>query len=45
MLHDSTTKNQQGSDIASQYRSVVFYQNNIEKNIILHMIQSTILAE
>ena len=39
MLHDATTKNQQGSDIVSQYRSVVFYQKNIEKNILLHMIQ------
>jgi peptide methionine sulfoxide reductase msrA/msrB len=30
-LHDPTTKNQQGNDIGTQYRSVIFYQNEDEK--------------
>ena len=31
--HDPTSKNQQGKDIGSQYRSVVFYRNDEEKEI------------
>ncbi len=33
ILHDPTTLNQQGADIGSQYRSVVFYHNKAQKNI------------
>lgn len=29
--HDPTTKNQQGADIGSQYRSIVFYQSEEQK--------------
>ncbi|MBI2103827.1 peptide-methionine (S)-S-oxide reductase MsrA [Candidatus Woesebacteria bacterium] len=29
--HDPTTKDQQGADVGSQYRSVIFYSNNSEK--------------
>ena len=29
--HDPTTKDQQGADIGSQYRSVIFYSNDSEK--------------
>jgi peptide-methionine (S)-S-oxide reductase len=32
--HDPTTINQQGNDIGTQYRSVVFYRNDPEKKII-----------
>ena len=32
--HDPTTPNQQGPDRGPQYRSIAFYQNNTEKQII-----------
>lgn len=32
-FHDPTTLNQQGADIGTQYRSVIFYANDTEKNI------------
>lgn len=31
--HDPTTPNQQGNDIGSQYRSVVFYQSENQKDV------------
>lgn len=33
--HDPTTPNQQGADIGTQYRSVVFYNNAAQNQIIL----------
>ena len=34
VIHDPTTLNQQGADRGTQYRSVVYYENEDEKNII-----------
>ena len=36
--HDPTTSNRQGPDIGSHYRSIAFYQNKSEKEIILKQI-------
>lgn len=33
-VHDPTTLNKQGADEGTQYRSVVFYRNSVQKNII-----------
>lgn len=33
-IHDPTTMNQQGGDVGTQYRSVIFYENEDEKKII-----------
>lgn len=32
-LHDPTTLNQQGADVGTQYRSVIFYMDERQKNI------------
>lgn len=37
--HDPTTLNQQGADVGTQYRSVIYYANAEEKAIILEVIQ------
>ncbi len=37
--HDPTTPNQQGPDRGSSYRSVLFYQNNEEKEIAMNAIR------
>jgi len=33
LIHNPTTLNQQGSDIGTQYRSVIFYQNDTQKEV------------
>jgi peptide methionine sulfoxide reductase msrA/msrB len=38
-LHDPTTKNQQGNDMGSQYRSVIFYKGNAQKEAALKKIK------
>jgi peptide methionine sulfoxide reductase msrA/msrB len=32
-MHDPTTKNQQGNDVGTQYRSAIFFANNEQKEI------------
>ncbi|WP_048190577.1 peptide-methionine (S)-S-oxide reductase MsrA [Methanobacterium sp. SMA-27] len=33
--HDPTTKNRQGPDVGSQYRSIIFYHNEEQKNLAI----------
>lgn len=37
--HDPTTLNRQGADVGTQYRSVIFYSNEAQKEVALTMIQ------
>lgn len=37
--HDPTTKDQQGPDVGSSYRSILFYQNSQEKDIAMQAIR------
>ena len=34
VIHDPTTLNRQGADVGTQYRSIIFYRNQKQKNII-----------
>lgn len=38
-IHDPTTKNRQGNDIGSSYRSTIFYQSDNEKQAAKNAIQ------
>ncbi|WP_180048846.1 MULTISPECIES: peptide-methionine (S)-S-oxide reductase MsrA [unclassified Acinetobacter] len=37
--HDPTTLNRQGNDVGTQYRSVIFYQDESQKQIAEHRIE------
>jgi len=39
VIHDPTTLNAQGADRGTQYRSVVYYENDLDKEIILDSIK------
>lgn len=38
-MHDPTTANRQGNDAGSQYRSVIFYHDDHQKEIALNSIE------
>lgn len=38
-VHNPTTLNQQGADIGTQYRSVVYYENDEQKEVILKAVE------
>jgi len=38
-VHNPTTKNRQGNDVGTSYRSVIFYQNQEEKTYAENMIE------
>ncbi len=39
VIHDPTTLNRQGADAGTQYRSVVYYASELEKEVILDAIK------
>jgi len=40
VIHDPTTLNQQGADRGTQYRSVIYYTSELEKEVILNSIKT-----
>jgi peptide-methionine (S)-S-oxide reductase len=38
-VHDPTTRNRQGADVGTQYRSVVFYHSEAQKLAVAHVIK------
>lgn len=43
--HDPTTANRQGSDVGTQYRSVIFYQNDAQKETAEKFIHPPIVTK
>lgn len=43
--HDPTTPNRQGNDIGPQYRSMIFYHNQDQKNTALKFIKPPMVTE
>ena len=37
--HDPTTLNRQGADVGTQYRSVIFYHNEVQKASAKHVVE------
>jgi len=38
-IHDPTTKNQQGNDVGSQYRSAIFYHSEKQRDLAFEVIK------
>ena len=38
VIHDPTTLNRQGADVGTQYRSIIFYRNQKQKDVIDNVI-------
>ena len=44
-VHDPTTLNRQGNDVGTQYRSVIFYDNNEQKELALEVKRALTIAK
>lgn len=45
MVHDPTTLNRQGADVGTQYRSVIFYENDEQKEIAIAVKRKLTVAK
>ena len=43
-IHDPTTRNRQGNDMGSSYRSAIFYLTEEQKNTAIHLIDELTAA-